>query len=137
VALRLFAKQGVGDFGVRWSIDGLRAEGLEPEKDLGAAEQWTATQRGAYETGFGGMPKPGDRRFRLPLIVMTAAAAGEFGDRHGSATPARVAEWLRMSLQAWRDGKCEGVVTYCLDKEPQNLYFDAARKVFQEYGRKP
>lgn len=136
ISVRLFAKQGCGDFGVRCWIDGLRGEGLENGKELAAPDRWTATKRGAYETGFGGMPKPADRRFHLPFIVMTAAAAGEFGDRHGNATPARVAQWLRMSLDALRDHKCEGVVTYCLEKEPKSTYFDEVMKVFQEYAPK-
>ncbi|MCX5660488.1 MAG: hypothetical protein NTW19_12305 [Planctomycetota bacterium] len=136
ISLRLFAKKGCGDFGVRWLVEDLKAEGLETGKDLGAPEQWKATKQGGYETGFGGLPKPADRRFSLPLIVMTAASASEFGDRHGNATPARVAEWLRMSLEAFRDGKCAGVVTYCLDKRPDSAYFEPAKKLFQEFAGK-
>lgn len=134
LAIRFYARKGCGDFGVCWTIDGLRAEGLEFAKELGAPDQWKSTTRGAYETGLGGMPKPADRRFHLPFIVMTAAAAGEFGDRHGDATPARVTQWLRMCLDAWRDGKCEGVVTYCLDKQAGSAYFEGVRKAFTEYA---
>jgi len=40
-----------------------------------------------------------------------------------------------MSLQAWRDGKCDGVVTYCLDKKAQSRSFDLARKLFREFQK--
>jgi hypothetical protein len=39
-----------------------------------------------------------------------------------------------MCLEARRDGKCDGVVTYCLDKQPQSLTFPLARKLFAEFG---
>ena len=55
--------------------------------------------------------------------------------RHGDpATPERIAEWLRMSLQAWRDGKCDGVATYCLDKRPESQSYRLAQKLFREFG---
>jgi hypothetical protein len=48
---------------------------------------------------------------------MTAAESHEFRLRHGDpATPERMAEWLRFSLESLKAGQCDGVVTYCLDK---------------------
>jgi len=136
IAFRLLDKQGVSNFGVRWRLDGLRAEGLRLAADLTVPKLWQVTQRGAFEAGFGNAIKQGDRRFHIPFIVMTAGHAGEFRLRHGDpATPERIAEWLRMSLQAWRDGKCDGVVTYCLDKQPQSPTFGLAQRLFREFGR--
>jgi len=67
---------------------------------------------------------------------MTAASSGEFAVRHGQpATPERMASQLRLSLEAWRDGKCDGVVTYCLDKRPQSQLFPLAQKLFREFAR--
>jgi len=43
-----------------------------------------------------------------------------------------MADWLRMCLDARRDGKCDGVVTYCLDKRPQSTAFPPAAKLFNE-----
>jgi hypothetical protein len=40
-----------------------------------------------------------------------------------------------MSLQAWRDGKCDGVVTYCLDKRPESQSYRLAQKLFRELGK--
>jgi hypothetical protein len=78
--------------------------------------------------------QPGRSRVRVPFVVMTAANEAEFRMRHGDpATPARIAEWLRMSLVAWRDGQCDGVVTYCMPKEQPNELLERAGKLFREY----
>jgi len=92
------------------------------------------SQRGAFESGFGDGIKPAAHRFHVPFIVMTAGDAAEFRLRHGDpASPERMAEWLKFSLAAWREGKCDGVVTYCLDKQPGSQVFDLARDLFNQY----
>jgi hypothetical protein len=69
---------------------------------------------------------------------MTAGDAQEFRQRHGDpASPERIADWLRMSLQAWRDGRCDRVVTYCLDKSPQSMTLPLAQKLFREFRKGP
>ena len=85
--------------------------------------------------GFFGKPEdPAQRRFHVPFIVMTAGDAHEFQMRHGApASPERIAAWLRMALQANRDGRCDGVVTYCLDKQPKSESFPPAAKLFHEF----
>ena len=35
-----------------------------------------------------------------------------------------------MSLQSRRDGRSDGVVTYCLDKRPESIVFPLARELF-------
>ena len=113
----------------------LRVEGLDLAAGLGEPQQWKVARQGAFEAGFGGAVKTGQRRFHIPFISMTAADEVEFRMRHGDpASPERIAGWLRMSLEAWRDGKCDGVVTYCLDKGPHSKTFPLVRKVFQEFG---
>lgn len=84
----------------------------------------------------GEMARERKGRFHIPFIVMTAGQLKEFGDRHGvPATSERMAEWLRMCLKAWRDGKCDGVVTYALDKEPNSPTFSLAQRLFREFRR--
>ncbi len=132
LAFRVLDKRGVGNYGVRWRLAGLRAEGLRPAAGLTTPSRWRATKRGAFATSFGRPPVPARRRFHVPFIVMTAGDAGEFRQRHGDpASPERMAEWLRMCLQAWRDGKCDGVVTYCLDKSEGSRVFELARGLFR------
>ena len=62
---------------------------------------------------------------------MTAGEQSEFRLRHGDpASPDRIAQWLRLCLEARRDG----VVTYCLDKTPASATFPLAQKLFAEFG---
>jgi hypothetical protein len=134
IAFELFDKQGVSNFGVRWFIKDLKAEGLVLEAALDRPWQWRVEKRGAFEAGFGDQVRKPARRFHVPFVVMTAGSAAEFRLRHGEpATPERMAEWLEMSLQSWRDGKCDGVVTYCLDTEAGSRTFDLARNAFRRY----
>jgi len=134
LAFRLLDKQGVSNFGVRWRVKDLKAEGLKLASGLDQPQQWQVSERGAFECGFGDRIKPPARRFHVPFIVMTAGDASEFKLRHGDpASPERIAEWLKFSLQAWREGKCDGVVTYCLDKQAGSRVFDLARDLFGEY----
>ena len=70
----------------------------------------------------------------IEVWVYLAGDASEFRLRHGDpASPERIAEWLKFCLQAWREGKCDGVVTYCLDKQPRSRVFDLARDLFGQY----
>jgi hypothetical protein len=134
IAFRLLDKQGVGNFGVRWQVKDLQAEGLTLAAGLDQPQKWQVSQRGTFEAGFGDQLKPAEHRFHIPFIVMTAGQAVEFRLRHGDpASPERMAEWLRFCLQAWREGKCDGVVTYCLDKQPGSRVFDLARDLFGQY----
>lgn len=134
VAFRLLDKKGVSNFGVRWRLSDLRADGLQPGADFSEPQKWKVSQQGAFETGFGGAVKSGGRRFHIPFISMTAADVGEFRQRHGDpATPQRIAEQLRLSLGVWQDGKCDGVVTYCLDKRAASQTFPLAQKLFREF----
>ncbi len=134
LAFRLLDKKGVSNFGVRWQVKDLQADGLKLAADLDHPKQWQVSQRGAFEAGFGNQLKPPGHRFHLPFIVMTAGDAPEFRLRHGDpASPERIAQWLRFCLEAWREGKCDGVVTYCLDKSAGSRAFDLARDLFGQY----
>ena len=55
--------------------------------------------------------------------------------RRAPATPERIAERLRVSLEAWQAGQCDGVVTYRLDLGPQNDVFPPVEKLFHEFDR--
>jgi len=136
LAFRLLDKKAVSNFGVRWHLDGLRAENLQLAVDLAEPQNWEVERQGAFDAGFSSSAKMGQRRFHIPFISMTAGSEGEFRLRHGDpATPERIAEWLRMSLQAYKDGKCDGVITYCLDKRPESRTFSPAQKLFREFRR--
>jgi hypothetical protein len=136
VVFRLFDKKGVSNFGVRWRLKNLRAEGMELSAALDAPQQWKVDLRGPFESGFGNAVHPSPGRLHVPFIVMTAGSRDEFKLRHGEpASPERIAEWLSMCLKAWQDGQCEGVVTYCLDKSPGSQVFPLAQRLFREKPR--
>jgi hypothetical protein len=138
VGFRLLDKQGVSNFGVRWQLGELRSDTLHFAADFLQPQNWGTRKQGHFETGFGQPATPGERRFHIPFISMTAGDAQEFRQRHGDpASPERIADWLRMSLQAWRDGRCDRVVTYCLDKSPQSMTLPLAQKLFREFRKGP
>jgi hypothetical protein len=133
VAFRLLDKKGVGNFGVRWRLEDIQADGLRLSAGLNAPGQWKVEQRGAFEAGFGAVLK-GQRRFHIPLVVMTAAQPIEFKLRHGEPTgPERIGQWLRFCLDAMRDKKCDGVVTYCLDKGVESPVYPVVQGLFREF----
>jgi hypothetical protein len=133
VAFRLLDKKGVGNFGVRWRVADLRADGLKASASLEAPGEWNVEQRGLFEAGFGAAILKGPPRFHVPLIVMTAAQPIEFKLRHGEpASPERISQWLRICLDAMRDKKCDGVVTYCLDKGAGSPVFPLVQRSFRE-----
>jgi hypothetical protein len=136
VAFRLLDRQGVGNFPVRWRMADLKCEGLEPAAGLELPEKWTEAHQGAFEAGFDGAIRPGEHRFHIPFVVMTAAQDVEFRLRHDDpVNPERIAGWLRMCLEAQRDGKCDAVVTYALDLRASNPNFDPIRDLFREMGQ--
>jgi hypothetical protein len=134
LTFRLFDKKGVGNFGVRWRLNDLETTGLNVSADFREPWRWQASRRGTLSCGFGKLLQPGKLQFHIPYVVMTAADTEEFRHRHGDpASPQRMAEWLQMCLQAQRDGKCDGVVTYCLDKIARNRLFPLAAGLFHSY----
>ena len=135
LAFRLLDQKGVSNFGVRWRVQNLQADGLRLASNSMKAKQWKVEKRGAFAAGFGVQPALSPSRVHVPFIVMTAASADEFKLRHGEpASPERIADWLSMSLQAWRDGQCDGVVTYCLDKSVESQTFSLAERLFRGFG---
>jgi hypothetical protein len=138
IAFRLLDKKGVSNFGLRWRLKDLHAEGLKLSANLEAPAQWKAQQRGPFEAGFGDAVQSKNPRFHIPLFVMTAAQPIEFKLRHGEpASPERISQWLRMCLDEMQKGKCQGVVTYCIDKGTKSPEFPLAQKLFREVQSGP
>lgn len=134
VMFRLFDKKGVSNFGLRWRLRNLHADGLRLAANLEQPQPWSVKRQGPFEAGFGsGVARTGPR-FHIPFIVMTAASADEFKLRHGEpASPERIEEWMRMSLQAWQERQCDGVVLYCLDKTRESKVFPRAQQLFRRF----
>jgi hypothetical protein len=131
LAFRLYDKMGVGNFGVRWRLADLKASGLKLDATFGQPETWRADQTGAFEGGFGATLQTPRHRWRIPFIVMTSGQGIEFRLRHGDpASAERMAQWLNMCVKAMHDGKCDGVVTYCLDKTDGSKVFELSKGIF-------
>jgi len=135
IAFRLYDKKGVSNFDVDWCIHDLQTVGLRLAADLTQPEMWNVGRQGNFETDFGDSARKSSARFHIPFIVMTAAQEEELRARYGDpSTPERIAELLGISLQAYGDAKCNGVVTYCLDLRPQSPSFPLAAKLFHEFA---
>jgi hypothetical protein len=137
LGFRLLDKKGVSNFGVHWRVKDLKPEGLQPLATLTEPQRWKVDRRGPFTAGFGSPQQTNKRNLHIPFIVMNAVSVDEFRLRHGDpASPQRIAEWLRMCLQTWRDGQCDGVVTYCLDKGSDSQVFPLTRSLFGEFRTK-
>ncbi len=134
LSLGLFDRTGVGNFGVTATFSDLKAEGLEVA-DMSAADAWTESVRGSFVTAATPPWEP-EEPIHLPLILMPSGSRGAYTKRNGeSATSELIAAKYEMCLQLVREGRVEGVVSYCLDKTPGNEDFDAVREVIGEFWR--
>ncbi len=127
-------KKGVSNFPLNATFARLRLTGLEmANPDMDEPRGWTTHIKGAFRTTFS-PPAQGTRRFRLPLIVMTAGSRGAYAKRHGrQATSERIAAQVRMGLELLAAGEIEGVVTYCLDKNPGSEDLEAVAAAYRRY----
>lgn len=132
ISFRLFDRKGVSNFGLRWRLKDLQADGLKLEGTLAEPAKWHVKTKGPFTAGFGRISQPASSLKPLPFMVMTAGSTDEFKLRHGApATPERIAEWIKMCLQAFEQNQCDGVVIYCLDKGPLSQTFPLARDLFK------
>lgn len=138
LALGVYDKQGVSEYGLTATIAALQLTGLKlAQPELGQPEGWQKEVVGAFNV----MHRPaveGRRRFRLPLIVMPAGDRSEYAHRHREeATPERIARRVREALEMARAGQVEGVVLYCLNKAEGNPDFEAVKAVYREPPAQP
>ncbi len=133
LALRAYDKKGVSNFGVEVEWADLTLEGFDPsEPSLGQAEGWEKSTQGAWQLTWH-PTTGGHHRFRLPYVVMPAGTPQDLRKRlpGSQGTPEELAQHVEMILEAMAAGECEGFVTYCLPKTPNNPYFEAVRDIIQ------
>ena len=136
VEFGLADRKAVGNFGVTWNVDALRADGLKFKSTWDHPARWRIRRKGKFETSFGAKKKPTRPiiRRKLAFIVMPAGQQGEFHQRHGGvATPGRVGDQIRMCLDACKAGECDGVVTYALDKRKSSTVFPVVKPLFHKF----
>ena len=130
----VFDKQGVSNFGLAATFGKPEFAGLEvTNPGFADARGWATEVAGAFSVRFA-PALGGERRFRLPLIVMPSGSRSEHQDRYGEeGTAERITAKVRMSVELLREGRLEGVVTYCLDKEPGSEDLKALAAVYRDY----
>jgi hypothetical protein len=134
LSLRCYDKKAVSNFGVDVEWAQLETQGFDPSvADLGHGEGWEIARQGEWDMAW--HPQAGGtRRFRLPYVVMPAGTPQDLRKRLPGAqgTPEELAAHVKMILEAMADGECDGFVTYCLPKTPDNPFFDAVKAVIHE-----
>jgi hypothetical protein len=132
IALGIHDVKGVGNFGVSAAFTELEAEGLEL-KPIADEDAWTEDVRGDFVTALSPGVE-GQGQFKLPLILMPSGSRGAYEKRNNEeATPERIAAKYEMCLDLVREGRIEGVVSYCLNKSPGSEDFEAVRDVIEQF----
>ncbi len=134
LSLGLFDRTGVGNFGVTAIFSDLKAEGLEVA-DITAVDAWTESVRGSFVTAATPPWEP-EEPIDLPLILMPSGSRSAYEKRNDDpGTAELIAAKYEMCLQFVREGRVQGVVSYCLDKTPGNEDFDAVAEIIAEFWR--
>jgi hypothetical protein len=132
LSVGIFDVKGVSTFGIQAWFEGLTVRGLElKDANLAHEAAWRKDVAGVFSVKF--MPeRAGAGRYRLPMIVMPAATTTEYKARYKEeGTPEHIAGRVRMLAELARDGRIEGIVTYCLDKSARSATFEAVRKIYE------
>jgi hypothetical protein len=138
LSLGVWDAKGVGNFPVTATFSDLRTSGIRlAEADLSLSEAWPQTRVGAFSVQRDAA-YAGQGRFHLPLIAMIAGQRAQFRLRHPeAATAPSIARRVAEAVDLLKEGRLEGVVTYCLDKSPGSPDLDAVRDVFATLGDTP
>ena len=124
VVFRVYDRKAVSNFGVEVEFHGIEFDGLDEDGDWSSEQPgpWRVSTLPAYQ---------GTGQFRIPLVVMIAAHAGQFEKRNGPpATPARIQDKVRMAISQMRNGFAEGVVTYALIKRIEDPIYQYIWQLF-------
>ncbi len=134
LALGVFDKKGVGNYAVRARFSDLRVKGIQiPDADLSDSDSWAQDLAGAFQVQFS-PGYEGEGKFYLPLIVMPSGSRGAYKHRTGQeGTAELISAKISRILELVAEGKVQGVVTYCLNKQAGSEDFDAVAAVIKEF----
>jgi len=134
LSVGVYEQKGVAHYGLNARLSDFSISGLDagPGEFL-AADAWRQDVQGSFSASV--TPElRGSRAYSLPLIVMPAGQRGEYRNRWGvEPTAEMLAAKMRMILDLAAEGRIEGVVTYCLDKNDGSEDFEALSKVYLEF----
>jgi hypothetical protein len=134
LAFGVFDKKGVGHYELRAQFTDFQLHGLEmTDADISNAEAWEQETVGAFSIEFAAR-RTGADKFKLPLIVMPSGSRSEYEHRWDHAATANlIAAKARTILELVAEGKVEGIVTYCLNKQEGSEDFAAVAAAYQEF----
>jgi hypothetical protein len=131
VELGLYERRGVTRYPVTARFDDIRLTGFDTPSELASEKLWRRQQTGAFTVDL----QPSSRkhgRFNLPMILMPNGEAEQHVKRYPEPpTPENIAARVGMSLDLVRDGRVEGVVTYCLPKTVDDPTYNAVKREFR------
>ncbi len=124
--------KAVGHYPLHVKFDDIRVTGCDTPSEMASERLWSKKVAGAFEVEL--LPASTQTgRFKIPMIIMPAGEAVQHEKRYPDpGTPRNVAARTRIGLDLMREGRVQGVVTYCLPKEKDKDIFDA---VALEYRR--
>ena len=134
LAIGVFDKQGVGHYGLRAQFTDFQLHGLEmADADISNTEAWEQQIVGDFSVEFAAR-RTGEDKFNLPLIVMPSGSRGEYKHRWEHEASAKlISAKVRMILELVTEGKVEGVVMYCLNKQEGSEDFAAVAAAYEEF----
>lgn len=130
----VYDEKGVAEYGLVASFSDLRVEGLTlAQPDFSQHPAWQQDIQGAFTLAFAA-GDTGQRRWKVPLIIMPAGSRGEYAHRYtDEPTPTNIASRVRMSLGFVERGEAEGVVIYCLDKKETGPDLEAISTTYRAF----
>jgi hypothetical protein len=119
VEIGVYDPKPVSNYPLLARIDDIRLSGFDTGGgEFGRENLWRQTVTGKFVAQSSEPSAEPRRRMDLPMILMPTGEGEQYEKRYADkGTPRNVANKVRMSLDQVRDGRVEGVVTYCLPKE--------------------
>lgn len=117
VELGVFEQRGVGKYPVTVRLDDIRLTGFDTDNEMGPERLWSRKATGHFAVDLlPSRPEP-TAKTKLPMILMPAGEGDQYEKRYTDpGTPRNVASKVRLCLDLVRDGRVQGVITYCLPK---------------------
>jgi hypothetical protein len=117
IELGVYEQRGVGKYPVTVRLDDIRLTGFDTDNQMGSQRLWSRKATGHFTVDL--LPSRQEpAQVKLPMILMPAGEGEQYEKRYPDAgSPRNVAAKVRLCLDLVRDGRVEGVVTYCLPKD--------------------
>lgn len=127
VEMGIYEQRGVSKYPVNVRFDDIRVSGFDTPSEMASERLWRTETSGGFKVEL--LPASRETgRFHLPMILMPAGEREQHEKRYTEeGTPGNIANKAEMCLNLVREGRVEGVVTYCLPKEQGDRIYRAVR----------